>query len=203
MSVRVKVCGITNHADAQCAIDAGASALGFILVPGTPRFVGDSPEAIDALRSVPPFVSRVIVVRSAADVPPEWLALADAVQFYDGPAVSGRRSLRVVRLRSRSDIDPARAVLAGCDGVVLDTWDPAVLGGSGRLGDLDTAAEAVVRLGLPVILAGGLTPENVGDAVRRVRPYAVDVGSGVESSPGCKDRQRVADFISAVAAVGH
>ena len=197
---RVKICGITSAADARVAVDAGADALGFIMVPGTPRFVGDR-DPHELLSSVPPFVMRVAVARSPAEVPRCWAALVDAVQYYEEgpwPDWAPRRRLRVVRVRRRDDIVAGLGGPEPVSGVVLDTYHDTLMGGSGLAFDWSLAEEAVRLSTRPVILAGGLNPGNVGMAVRQVRPYAVDVSSGVESGPGRKCPVNIGAFLAAV-----
>jgi phosphoribosylanthranilate isomerase len=200
---KVKICGITNEADATCAIESGADALGFILVPGSPRYVGDRPEALQAARRLPPFVTRVAVARTAEEIPAEWLDTVDVVQIYRAPAQPvSHRMVRVFQVRGPESLDEIEAALAteNPHALMLDAYHKEMLGGSGQIFDWTVAAEARARFGLPVIMAGGLTPGNVAEAVRMARPYAVDVSSGVEQAPGRKDHSQVRAFIQAVRA---
>jgi len=196
---RVKVCGITNAADADLAIEMGADALGFILVPDTPRCVGDRPEALAAALNAPPFVCTVAVVRDVPEVDRRIVDGFDAVQFYSG-CVVGRpwRRIRALRVRDASVLDEVARLEPECDAFVLDAYHPAKLGGSGETFDWEIAREAVARTSRPIILAGGLTPENAADAIAAVRPYAVDVSSGVEAEPGRKDPAKLRAFFRAV-----
>ena len=195
---RVKICGITNQEDAQFAVEAGADALGFILVPGTPRYVGNRPDVLAIARSIP-FVAAVAVVSDPASVNAEALEAFSAVQFYEGSMPERRMSrIRALRVRDESVLDEIAALEGECEGFVLDAYHPAKLGGSGETFDWDLAREAVSRSSRPIILAGGLTPENVAGAVAAVRPFAVDVSSGVETEPGRKDPAKVLAFVHAV-----
>jgi len=215
---RVKICGITNADDARAAIAAGTNALGFIRVHGGPRWV---PEAalIRVAYTLPPFVTPVFVVRDAreaADYPPGGL-----IQFYEGdeiepvcaapdpevvlpPALAGR-GIRAFRIRDADNLRqienyPHKQRVAA---YLLDTFHDTQLGGGGQTFDWDLAVEAKRLAGdVPVILAGGLTPENVAEAVTKVRPFAVDVSSGVEAEPGRKDHDKIRAFIQAVRDAG-
>jgi phosphoribosylanthranilate isomerase len=198
---RVKICGITSMEDAAAAVQAGADALGFVFVPGTPRCL-DPDVAERIVGALPPFVTPVGVF---VDQPlEEVLRLAarchlQAVQLHgDEPEEYSRRiALRVikaVRVRNAESLRilptyPAHAFL-------LDAFVEGQAGGTGTPIPWDLAARA--KAYAPIILSGGLRPETVGPAVLRVRPYGVDVSSGVEASPGRKDHQKVREFIAAV-----
>jgi phosphoribosylanthranilate isomerase len=207
MSVtRIKICGITNSDDVRAACEYGADALGFIFVPESPRYVGaDLSAARRLMHDVPPFVWRIGVFDTPnADFsgPPEL----HAVQYYHGSAFqSGTFSpyrhtpvpIKAFRVRDAeslkqivTDTDPKELIL-------LDAYSPKALGGTGHTFNWELAKEAK-HLGLPIILAGGLTPENVAEAVAAVRPYMVDVSSGVECEPGRKDHDKLRRFIRAV-----
>jgi len=206
--VRVKICGITNAADAEAAVDAGADALGFNTWEGSRRFL-DIRTAADWLRELPVFVSRVALginlplgeALRVADLPyVDLLQLHgdETVGYCAQIAASGRSFVRAVRLSGAGCL-PALEEWSTRQ-VLLDAAVPGAFGGTGTLADLNLAAGAVSRFpSLRVTLAGGLDPDNVAEAVRLVRPYAVDVASGVESSPGLKDRAKMRDFVAAVA----
>jgi phosphoribosylanthranilate isomerase len=202
MGTRVKICGITNLADAQAAVGAGADALGFNFYEPSPRHL-TVPAAAGISKQLPPFVMRVGVFVNA----PEELvtrAIGECglamLQFHgDEPpefcTQFGLMSMKAFRLRDAETLKelpkyPTEAWL-------LDAWSPEARGGTGEKFNWDLAVEAR-KFGRPVFLAGGLTPENVAAAVRQVRPFGVDVASGVESSPGKKDRTKVKAFIKAV-----
>ena len=198
---RVKICGITRAEDAEAAILAGADALGFIFVPNSPRYLPDPTEAFRLMSDVPPFVARVAVCMSAADLSPTVLSAANAVQVYEHGSnrpESRFRLLRVMRVGASLDVELLVDLSSDADALVLDAYHPDKLGGSGETFNWQLAAEVKQRFGCPVILAGGLTPENVGDAILAVEPYAVDVSSGVESAPGVKDHARMQAFVDAV-----
>jgi phosphoribosylanthranilate isomerase len=204
--VRVKICGITCSEDAEAAILAGADALGFNAWPGSKRYL-DVAHAGRWLGDLPAFVTRVVL---CVNHPLEEalrlgsLPFVDVAQFHgdesDGfcaqYAADGRPHIRAVRLRSREELE--RLPLLGTRQVLLDAAVAGAYGGTGARADLELAAAAVTRFPrLSVTLAGGLDPENVAEAVRVVRPYAVDVASGVECSPGRKDPYKMRDFVQA------
>ena len=204
--VKVKICGITELEDARHAIRCGADALGFVFFAQSPRCI--SPErAAEIIRQLPPFVANVglfvnedpVRVREIA----ETCRLA-AVQLHGDEsaeacaAVSGRKVVKALRVRDEKSL--AGAGVYEVSALLLDAWVPGRFGGTGTVFNWQLAAE--MARSRPVILAGGLNPANVAEAVRAVRPYAVDVSSGVEISPGKKDRQKVAAFIAAAKKTG-
>lgn len=200
-AAKVKICGITSVADARLAIEAGADALGFVFYEPSPRFV--TPEAAAAIvRELPPFPLRVGVFVDA----PEDLVLAAMTQCHLGllqfhgdepPAYClqfGVMSMKAFRIQSAESLQ--RLSDYPTDAWLLDACAPGKPGGSGETFNWDLALQAG-KLGRPIFLAGGLTPENVAEAVRQVRPYAVDVSTGVEAAPGRKDPAKLRAFIQA------
>ena len=208
--VRVKICGVTNRADALTAIAVGADALGFNLFPGSKRFIKLDREAA-WIRGLPPFVTRVaVLVNVPLDVAcrlalrPEF----DMMQFHGDEdaaycaefARHGRPFVKAVRLRDAASVETANGF--STPHVLLDAHAGAAFGGTGAPIDLALAAECVRRHpALHIVLAGGLKPENVAAAVQTVRPYAVDVASGVEVEGDArrKDAERMARFFAALA----
>ena len=201
MSVKVKICGITNVEDAQAAVAAGADLLGFVFYEKSPRHVTVAQAAAIA-RTVSPFVVRVGLFVDAA---PELVGEATSacglqlLQFHGDETAEycrqfGAMSMKAFRVKDAETIQ--RLPEFPTDAWLLDAYVPGQHGGTGHSFNWDLAVEAV-KLGKPVFLAGGLTPENVADAVRKVRPYGVDVSSGVESAPGKKDHAKVRAFIEA------
>ena len=197
---RVKICGITNLEDARLAVEYGADALGFVFYEGSPRHV--FPETVrEIISHLPPFVTTVGVFVNA---PPQEirevmdLAGLDVVQLHgDEPQEECSlfpRVIKAFRVRELSDIERLKGYSVSA--YLLDAYDPEVPGGTGQTFNWDIAVEAK-KYG-PIILAGGLTPENVADAVSRVRPYAVDVSSGVEAQKGKKDHEKMRLFIERV-----
>lgn len=203
-SVKVKICGITNADDAAAAVDAGADALGFVFYAKSPRCV-DAPLVKRIVAGLPPFVLPVGVfvnedakkVRDLMDA----CGLALAQLHGDETAAYceslGRPVLKAFRLRGPADLLSLAEFKgrAGVRGFVVDAFSSTTYGGTGEVGDWALAAEVAGHA--PVLLAGGLTAENVRDAIQRVRPYGVDVSSGVEASPGKKDQAKVRAFIEA------
>ena len=178
---------------------AGADALGFVFVPSSPRYVGgDVGAARRLIGAVPPLVWRV----GLFETPPADFAVPElhAIQYYRGGASLEEASLLPIKAyRVRGD-DTLREIADDPDPkalILLDAYSPTALGGTGHTFNWSLATRAQ-SLGLPIVLAGGLTPENVGAAIRQVRPYMVDVSSGVESAPGRKDPDKVRRFIHAV-----
>jgi len=202
--VQVKVCGLRRHADAALAVGFGASAVGLIFWSGSPRVVAPD-EAAVVVAGLPPFVARVGVFVNATpdDVKSvvERVGL-DVVQLHgeerlDDYADVGARLIKVVTLDTDDDVRRAVDLPAGVMPLV-DATDRARRGGTGRTADWRRAAEVAAQR--PTILAGGLTPDNIAEAVRTVRPFAVDVSSGVEDAPGVKNPDRLRHFFAAMAA---
>lgn len=196
---RVKICGITNVEDATAAVELGADALGFILVRESPRYVPET-ELESLTCSVPPMVARIGVCQELQQSRPEWTGYFDAMQIYAGTLDAARwpRGIRALRIQSEIRVEEVELACEGANALLLDAYHPEKLGGSGEIFDWDIAAAIRKSLKLPVILAGGLTPANVGEAVRRVRPFAVDVSTGVEKCPGRKDPAKIKAFLKAV-----
>ncbi|MBC8136337.1 MAG: phosphoribosylanthranilate isomerase [Fibrella sp.] len=192
---RIKICGITNAEDARAAVRLGASALGIIGIESSPRYI--LPEMTpDIFREAKPFVPVFVLKRRAdEDVGYE----SGYVQFYEGVPDRHAHYLRVFRIKDGASLEQLVGYNESVAGVVLDAYHESALGGTGKTFDWRLAVTAKGLLpSLPLILAGGLTPENVFDAVRAVRPHAVDVSSGVEAEPGRKDHDKLRRFIEAV-----
>jgi phosphoribosylanthranilate isomerase len=191
--IRVKICGLTRREDAELATELGADALGFIFEPSSPRFIA-VPETLTWLNELGPYVTRVAVFGPL----PEAFSCAgfQAVQAIGASALTDMAKQRIEVIRLTDHALPG--IETACDAILLDAHQPGIYGGTGRRIDWPLAAEVVRASPTPVILAGGLTPDNVRDAIEQVRPYAVDVSSGVESSPGIKDHIKLRDFIEAV-----
>lgn len=196
--VRVKICGITSASDALAAVEAGADALGFVFFGESPRCV--TPElAAEIITALPPFVQTVGLFVNAdishVNAVAEQCRL-DMVQLHGDETpqfcnLVERRVIKAFRVKDIASLDSIRDYRAA--GYLLDAWSPKAYGGTGVTFNWD-AAKAAGQYG-PIILAGGLTPENVRRAVEEVAPFAVDVSSGVESAPGRKDAAKVREFI--------
>lgn len=192
--MRIKICGITNPEDARLAVEAGADALGFIRVESSPRYIPEA-DAHEIYREAGPFVTVVAVVRRVEEV---GSAECDAIQFYEGPAPTSGKGIRVFRIKDALSLPALAEYREPNTAILLDTYHEQALGGIGATFDWSLAVAAKgLQPHRRLILAGGLTPDNVAEAVRRVRPYALDVSSGVEASPGKKDRHKLRDFIAA------
>jgi phosphoribosylanthranilate isomerase len=199
----VKICGITQLEDAEAAVTAGAGAIGFIFWPQSPRFI-DPHRARVIAAALPPFVTPVgVFVNQPLDYVNGVASLVrlGVVQLHgdETPQFASAVTRPVMKAVSIGSADtrlwPARVRL------LLDVHDPLARGGTGRT--IDWAAAAELASQRQVVLAGGLKPENVADAVARVRPYGIDVSSGVERSPGIKDHQRLRALFEAVHDAGH
>ena len=198
----VKICGITRVEDAVLAADLGATWIGFVFWPRSPRCVTPA-AAADILAAMPPQVTGVgvFVNQPPADVAATAAEVGlGAVQLHGGETpteyvVGGRRVIKALRLSADSTAAAVDTVWPGAT-LLLDAFDPVRMGGTGRRVDW-TVASAIARR-RPTILSGGLRPENVHEAVGRVAPYALDVSSGVEAEPGIKDPARMRSFFDAV-----
>ena len=203
---KVKVCGIRRREDAELAVQLGAAALGFVFWPGSPRAVTVA-DARAIVRTLPPFVVPVgVFVNQSVEEVSEIAAGAGlgAVQLHgdEDATVYAGCPCRVIKALP---VGPG-FTMAAVDGVpaemglLLDAHDPIRRGGTGRTIEWSVAAAAARRRA--IVLSGGLTPENVHEAIRTVRPYAVDVSSGVELAPGLKDESRLRAFFGALHTVG-
>jgi len=195
---RVKICGITNTDDLEAAVAYGADALGFIGVKGSPRYVSEQ-DFFEIAEDAPLFVPRVIVV-DRADDSDEYCA--EYVQFYTDTAYNSlgfaHERIRAFRVRDEASLQELANYSYPAGAVLLDTYHQNKLGGSGETFNWELAVEAKRLTDRPLLLAGGLTPDNVQDALEAVHPFGVDVSSGVESAPGVKDHAKIKAFIRAV-----
>jgi phosphoribosylanthranilate isomerase len=203
--VRVKICGMTRAEDVDAAVMAGADAVGFIVgFPSSPRNLSLE-DAAKLARRVGPFVDAVLVTTTDVvknDLEKVRALRPDALQIYgDSMSIGELRSsvgIRLIRPYLLKSADPAEARRAteGFDALLTDTYVAGSLGGTGKTSDWTVCSQVMSAIApVPLVLSGGLNPQNVGEAVTRVRPYAVDVSSGVESAPGVKDHHKVSAFI--------
>jgi phosphoribosylanthranilate isomerase len=201
MSVKVKICGITNVPDALAAAEAGADMIGLMLYEKSPRHV-TLKTAAEIARSLSPFVLKVgVFVNPSEDL--VMRAISDCglsvLQFHgdeqpDFCTQFGLMSMKAFRIR---DVDSLENIPRyQTDAYLLDAFSPTTLGGSGEKFNWDLAVEAQ-KFGKPLFLAGGLTPDNIAGAIQQVQPFGVDVSSGVELSPGKKDHAKLKAFIQA------
>lgn len=202
MKTRVKICGLTRIADVKAAIDHGADALGFVFYEPSPRAV-TAEQAEVLARHVPAFVSIVGLfvnpteeeVRAVLDRIP-----LDLLQFHGDEAAEfcerfGRRWIKAVRVRQAGQIEQAFRNYAHASGLLVDAWDPHQYGGTGHSFNWDLVPR---ERPLPLVLAGGLSSDNVFCSVKQVKPWAVDVSGGVEEYKGAKDTEKISDFIKEV-----
>lgn len=203
MKTRIKICGLTREEDVKAAVAAGADAIGFVFYPPSPRYVAPQ-RAAELVRLIPPFVD--VVGLFVNEVPETVLAVCNALpinvlQFHGDEDVAycrqfGRPYLRAARVRPGLDLVEFARSFPDARGLLLDAFVEGY-GGGGHVFDW-----TLIPPSLPgfLILSGGLNAGNVGDAVRRVRPVAVDVSSGVEMGKGIKDHAKIAAFVNAVRA---
>lgn len=205
---KVKICGITSVEDAAAAVDAGADALGFIFYRKSPRYI-EPAMAKRIIMSLPPLVAAVGVfvdeeqqtVRNLMDDCGLSLAQLHGQESAAYCQELGRPVLKALRVKDRSSFLALAECQgrAGVRGFVLDAFSDQAYGGTGQVIDWQLAAEAARAA--HILLAGGLTPDNVAQAIQSVQPYGVDVSSGVEREPGKKDHEKVRAFIRAVRVV--
>ncbi len=197
----IKICGITRLEDARFAVECGARALGFVFWPESPRFI-DPLRACALISALPPFVTPVgVFVNQPSDYVNEVAVAAGlgAVQLHgdETAAYAGRMTRPVLKSVALAESgDEAIDRWLSQTMLLLDAHDPVRRGGTGRSVDWTRAAAVAARR--PVVLAGGLTPDNVVEAISRVQPFGIDVSSGVEVTPGIKDHRRLKRLFDAV-----
>jgi phosphoribosylanthranilate isomerase len=206
MRTRVKICGITRCADAQLAVDAGADAIGLVFYDKSQRFVSNT-QAADISHVIPAFVSTVALFKDADAAFVESVlqqAEIDLIQFhgsetadfceqFERPYI---KALGMKTMQGKVDyLDESVATYATAKAILLDGHAPGEAGGAGE--SFNWSAVGTIKK--PVVLAGGLSTENVTQAIEIAHPYAVDVSSGVESAPGIKDRVKLVEFCRQVA----
>ena len=205
---RVKICGLIRRDDALAAVDLGADALGLVFYAASPRAVSIA-QAQEVIRELPSRVTVVALFVNAAES--EIRAVLDSVridllQFHGDEtpqdcARYGVPYIKAVRMREDVDLFEIERVYGSASGLLLDSYQSGVAGGTGMAFDWTRVPKGSKRLTKPIILAGGLAPDNVAGAIRQVRPYAVDVSGGVESAKGIKDAAKMAAFIQGVNSV--
>ena len=199
LMTKIKICGITNLVDANAAIDFGADALGFVFFKESPRAISPQ-KAASIIAKVPSFTTTVGVF---VDKPRDEIQTIvnetglDVIQLHGNESPEScrllRRVIKGIRVKSLESLEPLKSYQGLVSAFLLDTYAPHMSGGTGQVFNWDIAIEAK-NCGR-IILAGGLTPENISEAIRRVNPYAVDVSSGVELVKGKKDHQKMRLFI--------
>lgn len=199
---RVKICGITRAEDALAAIDAGADALGFVFYPQSPRAVNIE-QAARLTATLPPFVCKVGLFVNADEAEiREVLASCslDLLQFHGDESpefceLFSKPYMKALRMRDGVDVHIAAKAYESASALLLDSYKPGIPGGTGESFDWHRIPK---DLAIPVVLAGGLNPENAIAAIAASQPYGLDVSGGVELSPGIKSAQRMTEFIDAV-----
>ncbi len=208
--VRVKICGITSDKDLNMAVEAGADAVGFVVdVPASPRSISID-EAAKLIENTPVFVEAVVVTapknlnhleKICKEVPSKTIQIHGLSHMHKmiRRMMPDKRLIGAMRIDGNRSIDSVLEISESFDAVLLDTYMPGRPGGTGKTHDWNISRR--VRDAVhpkPLILAGGLNPSNVKDAIETVRPYAVDVSSGVESKPGVKDQDKICELIKRV-----
>lgn len=204
-TTRVKFCGITRLEDALDAIALGADALGFVFYEKSPRAVSLK-QAADIANQLPPFVSLVgLFVNAEADVIEQAKAQVrlNLLQFHgdESPEECEHYAcdwIKAIRVQTQTDLNVVSEQYAKAKALLLDAYDPEHYGGTGQVFDWTQIPD---QRNYPVILAGGLRPDNVGRAIRQVKPYAVDVSGGIEQAKGIKDREKMKAFMRGVKSV--
>lgn len=204
MRTRVKICGITRIEDALAAVNHGADAIGLVFYAPSPRYVTVE-QAVAITKNLPPFVSIValFVNPTLLEVKSVLSAVSvDLLQFHGDEseldcAQYGVPYLKAVRVKSDTNLIQYAQRYHLAKALLLDTYSDSAVGGTGQIFDWGLIPK---NMPLPVILAGGLTPENVADAIHQVQPYAVDVSGGVEQSKGIKDSTKIAALMAAIKA---
>lgn len=202
VSPRIKICGITRIEDAITAVQAGADALGFVFYQPSPRHV-EIEQAASIIAQLPPFVTKValFVDETAANIDTVLSSVSiDCIQFHGNETndfcVQFRKPfIKALRVKSKDFLDHQMATYPDASAFLLDAYVKGVAGGTGQTFNWDLFPDQADR---PIILAGGLTPQNVADAIQHTQPYAVDVSGGVEASKGLKDPHKIEQFIQAV-----
>lgn len=202
MRTRVKICGITNEADALTAAKYGADAIGLVFYALSPRHVSIE-QASEIIENLPPFVAKVGLFVNASQQEIEAVLSKvdlDTLQFHGDETPEQCSTyklpyLKAIRVRSDTNLIQYAQIYSTAKALLLDAYSGNAYGGTGLVFDWQLIPR---NLSKPIILAGGLTPENVGSAISQVMPYAVDVSGGVERSKGIKDQAKIADFMRAV-----
>jgi len=206
MAMKVKICGITRIEDGLAAANLGADAIGLVFYKKSPRAVSIE-QAAAIVAALPPFICTVGLFVNASQE--EVVSVLDKVplsllQFHGDEteqrcASIGHPYIKALRVQAGLDISAAVSAYDSARGILLDTYQQGVPGGTGRVFDWSCVPEGLKK---PIILAGGLSPDNVAEAINAVRPYAVDVSGGLESDKGIKDHDKIAAFFAALKTSG-
>lgn len=205
MRTRVKICGITRAKDAAKAVECGADAIGLVFYEDSPRAVTID-NARDIIKDLPPFIS---IVGLFVNPSPKLVASVlhrvslNLLQFHGNEipsdcAAYGKPYIKAIRMKDDINLPAEIEKYSTARGILLDTYDPELHGGTGRVFDWSMIPKNLKK---PIILAGGLTPDNVWQAITKVNPFAVDVSGGVEAEKGIKDAEKIAAFMRGVQSV--
>ena len=202
MRTRVKICGITRPEDALAAVRAGADAIGLVFYPSSPRVVSIS-QAAEIVRRLPAFVSSVGLFVDAAPETVEAVLQSvplDLLQFHGDESAQAceryaRPYIKALRMHPEMDLVVMEKTYQQAAGLLLDSYQPGVPGGTGAVFDWERIPDSMRQR---IILAGGLSPDNVASAIARIHPYAVDVSGGVEREKGIKDEMKISAFMRGV-----
>ena len=203
--IKAKICGLTRKADLLYAAYFGADAVGVVSVPESKRYV-KLPDAKELFSAVPPFIARVVVaapgkmseIRDIEKCGADYLQLHGVEDLGFIKEIGEGTRLKLIKqlyVTGPESVEQARQYSDAVDAILLDTRTKDGMGGTGKVHDWKISKKIVSSIDKPVILAGGLNPDNVSEAIAKVGPYAVDVASGVESSPGIKDKERIKQFL--------
>ena len=201
--IRVKICGITNNDDASKAVELGADALGFIFAPSARRIRPE--EAYSIIAALPPFVISVGVfvneepatIRKVAETCGLDLLQLHGDESTEVCAELMPRAVKAFRIKNERSLNEIKPYLGNVKALLFDTYSEKVRGGTGKTFDWSVAAKGK-RFSVPLILSGGLSPANIAEAIATVRPYAVDVNSGIEERPGKKDHRLMRDLMEVI-----
>lgn len=201
-TTQIKICGITSCEDARMACDSGANAIGLVFYPPSPRYVAIE-QAIEIVNSLPPFTSSVALFVDESRQQIEQVldqVSIDIIQFHGNESAEfcasfNRSYIKAIRMKEGLDLYSVQNEYKSARGLLLDTYKKGVPGGTGETFNWNKVPH---DLTMPIILAGGLTPDNITQAISVTHPYAVDVSGGVEVSKGKKDKQKIIQFTNNV-----
>lgn len=201
--MKTKICGLTKPNNAREVALLGIDAIGLVFYGQSPRYVA-AKSAVQIINALPPFINRVgLFVNAKSDFIDEILCEVplDTLQFHGDelPAECGQYGLpfiKAIRVNQQTNINKMADIYHQASGLLLDSHQPSIYGGTGEAFDWNLAK---VDVDLPIILAGGINPDNVADAIKQVNPYGVDVSSGVESAKGIKDVDKIKQFLKNIA----
>ncbi len=207
MNIKIKICGLKDIDIAVKTCELGADAIGFVFAKKSVRYI-EFEQAKDIIASLPCFVQSVgvFVNPSPSDVEKALSCGIDILQFHGDESVEFckefyPRVIKAIRIKNIEDIEFFKKYEDVCRAFLVDTYTKEAYGGTGKVADWELSKRAVESFSRPVILAGGLSPDNVREAISKVMPYGVDVSSGVELSPGKKDIALIDKFIKTVRAI--